>query len=121
MAELSKEGIPMRVLTTFVSMCVAAACVAACGSGDEPAGTSGRTVTWHQDIAPLVTEKCVGCHDDGGIAPFSMRRYGDVFQFARGMAEQTASGAMPPFLAEDTDECVPRYGWAGDLRLTSAK
>jgi hypothetical protein len=93
---------------------------AACGSSDKPTTPepSGKEITWHQDIAPLVTAKCVGCHNDKGIAPFSMERYEDVVAWAGAMVTQTASGAMPPFLAEDTDECVPRYTWKDDLRLS---
>lgn len=109
----------MRAAITFFTVCIAGAAAAACGSSQDPAGSAEAAVTWHQDIAPLVTERCVGCHRDGGIAPFSMERYGDVVPWASDMANQTASGAMPPFLAEDTDECVPRYTWKDDLRLTA--
>ena len=44
------------------------------------AGETGDTgpaaaVTWHQDIAPIVAQKCGGCHVGGGIAPFSLATY----------------------------------------------
>jgi hypothetical protein len=29
---------------------------------------------WHQDIAPLVYENCVGCHYEGGIGPFALSK-----------------------------------------------
>lgn len=103
------------------AVCFLAIATSSCGSAQSPAGDSTGEVTWHQDIAPLVTEKCVGCHNDHGIAPFSMERYGDAMSYAGGMAKKTAAGVMPPFLAEDTDECVPRYGWKDDLRLDEAE
>lgn len=100
--------------TTLILACIAA--LAACDNSSADSG-----VTWHKDIAPLVTEKCVGCHNDNGIAPFSMESYADVEPFAPLMAAETAAGTMPPFLAEDTDDCVPRHGWKDDLRLTDAQ
>jgi|SoiMethySBSTD1v2_1073268.scaffolds.fasta_scaffold03372_17 hypothetical protein len=97
---------------------------AGCGSGSESTDVpdaAGGEVTWHGQIAPLVTSRCVGCHQDGGVAPFSLQRYEDAFPRARGMAEQTRLGTMPPFLAQETEECVPRHGWKEDLRLTEAE
>src|SRR5262245_5087783 len=71
------------------------------GPSKEPPAEEG--VTWSKDVAPLVAEKCAGCHSDGGIAPFSMDRYEDVVPFAGLMAKQVEAGTMPPWLAEDTD------------------
>ncbi|MEZ4451590.1 MAG: hypothetical protein R3B09_19115 [Nannocystaceae bacterium] len=34
------------------------------------------------------------------------------------MAASVEAGTMPPFLADDTDECQPRFGWMHDTRLT---
>jgi hypothetical protein len=102
---------------------VLALSLSACGSSDSKTPDEGTpddgTVTWSKDIAPLVNEKCVGCHHDGGIAPFSMERYTDVVPYAGLMAKETEEGTMPPWLAEDTDECVPRFGWKNDIRLTA--
>ncbi|MEZ4451589.1 MAG: hypothetical protein R3B09_19110 [Nannocystaceae bacterium] len=38
-------------------------------SGGESETGSALTPTWYQDVAPLVAERCTGCHRDGGIAP----------------------------------------------------
>ncbi|MCA9663762.1 MAG: hypothetical protein KC486_35870, partial [Myxococcales bacterium] len=43
-------------------------------SGTETGGEAMRP-NWHQDVAPLVTRSCVGCHTAGGIAPFAMEGY----------------------------------------------
>ena len=47
------------------------------GDGDPGDGDPGDAPrpNWHEDIALLVTQNCVGCHQDGGIAPFSMQTY----------------------------------------------
>ena len=100
--------------------------------GSLPAGSSSSTdapdsaggadeVTWHGQIAPLVSGRCVGCHRDGGAAPFSLERYEGAFPYASAMAVQTRLGTMPPFLAQDTEECVPRHRWKDDLRLSEAE
>jgi hypothetical protein len=102
------------LLVTLVMACSS-------GSSDAPPVASGGDVTWHGQIAPLVMSRCVGCHQDGGVAPFSLQRYQDASPLAYAMAEQTRLGKMPPFLAQETDDCVPRHGWKDDLRLTDAE
>jgi hypothetical protein len=97
----------------------------ACGGDDSSSGTSsGKTVeasaeavTWSKDIAPLIADKCVGCHTQNGIAPFSMDSYEKAKPFAALMAKAVEDGRMPPFLAQETDACKPRLPWANDLRL----
>lgn len=95
----------------------------ACGDGGEAAGASAALdgPTWHQDIAPLVAQKCTQCHKDGGIAPFSLQDYDAAAPWAPAIAEAVESGRMPPFLAQDTDECTPRLPWLDDLRLDDAQ
>lgn len=74
--------------------------------------------TWYQEVAPLIAAKCDGCHIDGGIAPFSLTTYEAAKGWASLLADTVEAGTMPPFLADDTDECQPRFGWKDDLRLS---
>jgi hypothetical protein len=120
-----------RSFTLLAGICLL---VMACESGDdttaqpesiEPAATGGKAgagsaehaPTWNQDIAPIVIPKCSGCHQPGSIAPFSLLEYENAKPFAAAMAAAVMSGRMPPFLAQDTDECHPRFPWAYDIRL----
>ncbi len=73
--------------------------------------------TWHQDIAPLVESSCAGCHTDGGVI-FPLDEYDVAAALATQMADAVESGQMPPFRADDTDECEPRFGWKDDMRLS---
>lgn len=75
-------------------------------------------VTWHEHIAPLVSEKCAGCHREGGIAPFALTSYDPAYQFALPMAEAIQSGAMPPWGAQETDECTPPAQFRDDVSLS---
>jgi hypothetical protein len=95
-----------------------------CSGGDDDAagGDAGpvATVTWHQDIAPLVTEHCVGCHSEGGIGPMTLDDYETAALFAPMMAAKVKAGEMPPWDAKSTDDCEPRFGWREDPTLSAA-
>ncbi|MCA9658155.1 MAG: hypothetical protein KC486_07415 [Myxococcales bacterium] len=93
------------------------------GDSDTDANTDSDTgvaagPTWHQDVAPLVAEKCTSCHHPDGISPFSLTSYAAAKDWATLLADSVEDGSMPPFLAAETDECQPRYGWKDDLRLS---
>jgi hypothetical protein len=77
--------------------------------------------TWHQDVAPLVSASCGGCHSPGKIAPFDLVTYADAAPIADWIAETVEARTMPPWGAQDTDECEPTLGWKDDIRLTDAE
>lgn len=56
--------------------------------------------TWHQDIAPIVAQRCGACHVEGGAAPFAL----DTVEMATAMAPASLSaiesGRMPPWLPD---------------------
>jgi hypothetical protein len=83
------------------------------GDGD---GQAARP-NWHQDIAPLVYDNCVGCHVDAGIAPFSLETYDQAAPWAALMNDVVADGLMPPWGAVETEVCQLEHDWANDLRL----
>ncbi len=89
--------------------------LAACGS--DPQGADAD-VTWHRDVAPLLADRCGACHQDGGIAPFSVETYDDASAWGEAMVDSVEAGRMPPFFATETDECAPRLGFLDDLRLS---
>ncbi len=91
----------------------------ACSDGDAAGPSASSGPTWHQDVAPLVAEKCGSCHADGGIAPFSVSTYASARVWSTAMARAVESGVMPPFLAQETAECSPKLPWYQDLRLTA--
>jgi hypothetical protein len=121
-----------ETLTRLVPLAAICLALTACGSGDDDsaqgqhsmrgsddagASSMGRAPTWNQDIAPIVIPRCSGCHQPGSIAPFSLLTYEDAKPYAGAMAAAVMSGLMPPFLAQETDECHPRFPWYRDLRL----
>jgi len=56
-----------------------------------------QTPTFEKDIAPLLSARCVPCHQPDGDAPFSLVTYEDVRRHARQMAAVTAARYMPPW------------------------
>jgi hypothetical protein len=93
------------------------------GSGSSSSGSSsaGDAPTWHADIAPLVSGHCQGCHQAGGIAPFSLQSYAQAKMWSSSFGAVLADRSMPPFLAADTDGCQPRLGFKDNLRLSDAQ
>lgn len=78
--------------------------------GSNPGGSGGSggvvpTVTWSDDIAPIVYRECAGCHRDGGIAPFSLLTYADARPFARGAMVAVAERYMPPMPVDNSGDC----------------
>jgi len=82
---------------------------------------TGAAPTWHADIAPLVAGHCQGCHQDGGISPFSLQTYAQAKMWSPTFEAVLRPGIMPPFLATETADCKPRFGLKDDLRLTTAQ
>lgn len=80
------------------------------GAGDSP--------TWHQQVAPLIIERCAGCHVADGIAPFALDEYAAAAAFAPLIASAVESGSMPPFGARTTDSCEPPHPFRGDNSLS---
>jgi len=113
---------PRVLLTSLVLVLVLG--LAACGGGgpsDGPDAGPAPRATWYQDVGPIVAAHCMGCHQDGGIAPFSLTTYEDATDQASRMLTAIESGLMPPWDAEDAADCTPSRGWKDDPRLTPAQ
>src|SRR5207244_34936 len=68
--------------------------------------SSTATVTFNQDIAPIVFQQCAGCHQPGQSAPFNLLSYADVKKRAKQVAEVVEKHYMPPWLPEKGFEFV---------------
>lgn len=70
----------------------------------EPAPTppaSTATLTYYQDAKPIVDARCAGCHVDGGIGPFALTTYDDLFRFLADVQVAVATDRMPPWKPAD--------------------
>ena len=62
-----------------------------------PASTA--TVTFNEQIAPIVYNKCAGCHRAGESAPFPLTSYKEIAKRGPLIAGVTQSRYMPPWTA----------------------
>ncbi|MCX2979645.1 redoxin domain-containing protein [Halieaceae bacterium IMCC14734] len=60
------------------------------------AGRTPDTISYRDDIAPILTENCVSCHHDGGIGPWSMSSHAMVQGWSKMMREVVMTRRMPP-------------------------
>jgi peroxiredoxin/mono/diheme cytochrome c family protein len=73
-------------------------------------------VTYVKDIAPLLSKRCVSCHQSGDIAPFALTGYRQAAAWAETIREVVNDGRMPPWHAD------PAHGkFSNDPRLTAAE
>ena len=72
------------------------------GDGD---GDGELTPTFWQDVAPIYYASCVGCHRDGGIAPFALDDYAPAAAWASASALAVDARVMPPWLIRDDGAC----------------
>ncbi len=71
------------------------------------------SITWTKDIAPIFHQRCVECHRDGQIAPFTLGSYDDVQGWGETIVEVIRENRMPPWPAN------PKYGhFSNDARLS---
>lgn len=79
----------------------------------EPAPAETK-ITFNKHIAPLVFERCAGCHHPGEVAPFSLLSYADLKKRAQQVAQVTADRFMPPW------KSVEGHGhFVGERRLSA--
>ncbi len=100
-------------------ICVGTAAVSLSLGAEILAGARARmfaqhsTVTFANDVAPILFEACVSCHRPDGSAPFTLLSYEDAKKHADRIAAVTRDRVMPPWMPE------PGYGtFADERRLT---
>jgi hypothetical protein len=85
---------------------------AACGGEDTtlPADDSEaialpESPTFGEHVSPIFNEKCVGCHQQGGIGPFRLDDYPTAKAWGNRIVAATGARVMPPYLMETGGEC----------------
>lgn len=86
------------------------------GGPDDPACRAAPT--WYQDVQPILGEHCQGCHVEGGIAgSLPWTAYQATQPWGPRIADVVSEGVMPPFIAQDAEDCVHRFPFLHDPRL----
>jgi len=72
------------------------------------------TISYPERIAPLLADRCVSCHREGGVGPWAMAGYDKVRGFAPMIREVIRTKRMPPWHAD------PHYGkFVGERSITN--
>ena len=83
-----------------------------CFIGRMPKPT-GSEVTYSREIARIFQNRCVECHREGEIGPFTLTSYEDAIGWAETIREVVDEGRMPPWFAD------PKIGhFINDARLS---
>ena len=82
----------------------------------ERAKLATSKVTYVKNIAPMFEDKCVSCHQKGGIGPMSLTSYEEIKPFSPMIREMIRTQRMPPWRADPT---VGHF--LGDRSLSSAQ
>ncbi|HEV8606376.1 MAG TPA: tetratricopeptide repeat protein [Tepidisphaeraceae bacterium] len=86
------------------------------GCKDSRSKTSANSVTYNQNIAPILWQHCASCHRPGEVGPFPLLTYDQAKKHATQIAKVTQSRFMPPWLPE------PGHGeFADERRLSDAQ
>lgn len=74
--------------------------LAGCLIGRLPSGEPGGGVTYSNQIARLLEQRCVECHRAGQIGPFPLTNYDEVAGWADMIGEVVQQRRMPPWFAD---------------------
>jgi hypothetical protein len=73
-------------------------------------------VTFHRNVAPVLQQRCVGCHRPGEVGPMSFLTYASTRPWAKAIREAVKTKRMPPWFAD-----APHGVFANDPSLTAAE
>lgn len=100
-------GQPVEVAETEVMGCHIGR-----GKTIEPRGE----ITYTEHIAPILAARCVSCHREGEIAPFTLDTYSDLMGWEDTILEVIEENRMPPWPAN------PEHGqFSNDARLSDGE
>lgn len=91
----SPHRLSILLFAIFAIVCFAVASAASAANSN----TDVEEVTWAEDVAPLVYEKCVTCHRPGQTAPMSLLSYDEARPWAKSIRKVTSERTMPPWFA----------------------
>src|SRR5262249_51679303 len=91
---MSLEG---RMKRAFVLLLGSVAAIASVHAAPAPAAA---TPTFTKDVAPIVFDKCVGCHRKGEVAPMTLTSFEEVRPWAKVIKTKVTSRESPPWCAD---------------------
>jgi hypothetical protein len=77
---------------------------------------SGAAPSFTRDVAPIIADKCAGCHQSGGIAPFPLETAAQISKKASLIGAAVQARVMPPW---PPGARSPAYVGQADRTLTA--
>ncbi|MEC8380137.1 MAG: hypothetical protein VXZ96_07445 [Myxococcota bacterium] len=74
-------------------------------SSDSQSDAETDSVSYYQDVAPILANNCVSCHRPEGGAPFPLDTYETVTPLGTVIESSVQRRSMPPFHADNSGEC----------------
>jgi hypothetical protein len=107
-----------HLLLTAISMLIG---LSGCSDSDPTPDPQLVTPTFHEQVAPILNEQCVSCHQEGGIGPFRLDRYEDAREYADAIASAVSARKMPPWGVDNTGDCQTFLGarWLSDAEINT--
>ena len=108
--------------TQFQSLLAPAICslavVLLLGTAEAGVAQEQSSPTFTEDVAPILYESCVGCHQPNGIGPMPLLSYGDVRPYASRIQRKVASREMPPW---HLDRTIGIQDYKNDISLSDSE
>lgn len=102
----SRTLLPKLLVSLATSL---ATSLVACSGSDEatptPTPTLPPTTVTYEQVAPLLAQNCVGCHQAGGIAPIALDGYANASHYAASIKASVQSRSMPPYVVDTSGDC----------------
>src|SRR5258707_13042274 len=93
---MNADGRRLKRVLGFGLICVYLRLSAVALFAHEPITTK---VTWNKEVVRILTQRCLGCHREGGVAPMSLARYDEARPWAKAIKEEVLEQRMPPWHA----------------------
>jgi Copper type II ascorbate-dependent monooxygenase, C-terminal domain len=87
----------MKLLAGAVATALLVPLVAVAASRGDGDRAPAAAPSFQRDVAPILREKCTGCHQTGGIAPFSLQTARQAQTWAPVIAAAVSAKVMPPW------------------------
>lgn len=92
-----RSGAKIAILTAaLLSLAIPLAALAA-SRGSAGPSAAAATPSFTRDVAPIIADKCTGCHQTGGIAPFPLQTGRQISSKAPLIGAAVNVGVMPPW------------------------
>ena len=112
----------MRSRTQFRPMQVPAMCALALvlliGAAKPGVVQAQSSPTFAEDIAPILYESCVRCHQPNGIGPMALLSYEDVRPYASRIKRNVQARVMPPWHLDPT---IGIQAYKNDISLSDTE